>query len=211
MSATVCVKTVRDEQLAQNNSSRNVHDHLKHLDVPELQKISLEDRQPWFTVCLNCTGDLNVGVMIRTSHCLGASGVVIYGRQRIDGRSLVGAANYIQVFKTGTDAELLDPEAFVRTLDEHNLTPIIVEQNGLTLGKFDWQTRIQSINGRGRIPALVMGNETGGVPQAFIDACLQMPNSFVVSIPQRGVIRSFNVAVAHGIVAGNMCQSMQWL
>jgi len=211
MSAAICLKTVRDEQLAQNNSSRNVHDHLKHLDVPELQKISEQDRKPWYTVCLNCTGDLNVGVMIRTSHCLGATGVIIHGRQKIDNRSLVGAANYIRVIKTATDYELTDPHAFVKILDENNLTPVIVEQNGLNLNQICWQTRIQAMNNRGRIPALIMGNETGGVPQSFIDVCLQMPNSLVVSIPMLGVIRSLNVAVAHGIVAGNMCQNMNWL
>jgi tRNA G18 (ribose-2'-O)-methylase SpoU len=211
MSAAICLKTVRDEQLAQNNSSRNVHDHLKHLDVPELQKISEQDRQPWYTVCLNCTGDLNVGVMIRTSHCLGAAGVIIYGRQRIDNRSLVGAANYIKVIKIADDADLTDPLAFTQVLDEHNLTPVIVEQNGILFNQVNWQIRIEAINRRGKIPALIMGNETGGVPQDFLDACLLLPDSFVVSIPQRGVIRSLNVSVAHGIVAGAMCNSMEWI
>lgn len=202
---------VRDQALVQANSSYNVHDHLKGLSVEELQEISSADRLPWHTLCLNVTGDLNVGTMIRTSHCMGAKSVIVYGRQRIDSRSLVGAANYVKVEKiTGIENEVLDVDAFVSLLNERSLTPIFVETNGIPINKVNWKTRIDAINRRGDEPCLVMGNETGGIPSDLLTAASYLPNSFTVQIPQRGVIRSMNVAVAHAMVVQSMTMSMEW-
>lgn len=201
----------RDEALAASNGQYNVHDHLKHLDIDALKTVSLNDRLPWHTACLNVTGDLNVGTMIRTSHCMGASSVLIFGRQKIDNRSLVGSANYIKVEKIKDVEDDYSTQRFFWALQERNLVPIFVEMGGMSVVQANWKTRIEAINLRGCQPCLVMGNETGGIPREMIDACLPIPNSFVVSIPQRGVIRSMNVAVAHAIVVGSMCSSMGWL
>lgn len=205
------LKDLRDSQLVESNSSYNVHDHLKHLDVGELVSISQDDRLPWHTMCLNVTGDLNVGTMIRTSHCMGASSVLIFGRQKIDNRSLVGSANYIRVEKIRTDTASMDPVEFVDALASRNMVPVFVESHGLSLPSVDWKLRIAEMTRRKAQPCLVMGNETGGIPQDLLDTERLFPNSFRVSIPQRGVIRSLNVAVAHATVASAMCISMGWM
>ncbi len=129
------IAEMRDAELVQSNSNFNVHDNLKGLTVPELQEVSAQDRLPWHTLCLNVTGDLNVGTMIRTSHCLGATSVIVFGRQRIDNRSLVGAGNYIKFEKIpGMDENFdLNLDRFIEILNERNLVPVFVEGGGINL------------------------------------------------------------------------------
>lgn len=206
-------KAIRDAELERSSSPLNVHDHLKGLTIEELKEISQADRLPWHTLCINVTGDLNVGTIIRTSHCLGASSVIIFGRQKIDNRSLVGAANYIKVERArALDGDLeLDPEIFLALLSSRNLVPVFVESNGLPLPRIDWKLRLSEMARRGHQPCLVMGNETGGIPPGIQSLTNLFPNSFTVSIPQKGVIRSLNVATAHSIVAGHLCATMGWM
>lgn len=213
MTQTTNIAEFRDSALAKSNSRLNVHDPLKGLTVEELQALSLTDRLPWHTLALNVTGDLNVGTMVRTSHCLGATSVIVFGRQRIDNRSLVGAGNYIKFEKiSGCDENLLlNFDKFSEIMSDRNLTPIFVEGGGINLPDIDWKICVEAINLRGSQPCLVMGNETDGIPQDFLDRVHEFPNSFVVSIPMLGVIRSLNVAVAHAIVSSDMCMRMDWM
>lgn len=213
MTHFVNIAQMRDQALAVSNSSRNVHDHLKHLDVPELQTLSSQDRLPWHTMCLNVTGDLNVGTIIRTSHCMGASSVIVFGRQKIDNRSLVGAANYIKVEKVPALDDNLeyDPQAFVDALVSRNLVPVFVECGGHPAHDAPWATWIDAMTRRGQQLCLVMGNESGGIPPEILATGCMFANSHVVSVPQRGVIRSLNVAVAHSMVSGFLCSSMEWM
>lgn len=207
------IKNLRDTALAESSSCYNVHDHLKNLTVSELQEKSLQDRLPWHTLCLNVTGDLNVGTIIRTSHCLGAASVTIFGRQRIDNRSLVGSANYIKVDKIlGVDANFnFDSNTLLSYLHTHRLVPIFVECGGQPLHKVNWAMRVSEMQRRNMQPCLIMGNETGGIPQNILDLESVIPNSFTVSVPQRGVIRSFNVATAHAMISMKLCEDMKWL
>jgi len=213
MNTQLNITELRDRELANSHSCYNVHDHLKSMSIEELQSVSKEDRLPWHAACLNVVGDLNIGTMIRTSHCLGASSVTIFGRRRIDNRSLVGSANYITVNKVpGLDNNsMIDAEGFADFLLQNSFTPIFVECNGIPLHKVNWSIRISEMFRRNTQPCLIMGNETGGIPDSVMSLVNVFSNSFVVSIPQRGVIRSLNVAVAHGIVASSMCSEMNWL
>ena len=214
MTETICITTVRDEALARSNSCYNVHDHLKDKSVEELRAISDDDRLPWHTMCLNVTGDLNVGTMVRTSHCLGAKSVIVFGRQRIDNRSLVGAANYIKYEKIlGIDDKLvLNADLFVKVMKERNLVPIFVEMGGTSLSKIDWRDIVFPIINSGKMePCLIMGNEGDGIPDDILNTKSLFYKSNVVSIPMRGVIRSMNVAVAHSIGASDLCISLGWM
>ena len=207
------LKEVREHALIQSNSAYNVHDHLKDMTVDELRTISESDRVPWHTLCLNVTGDLNVGTMIRTSHCMGAKSVIIFGRQKIDNRSLVGAANYIRVERARALVDLveLDPEIFLNLLQSRNLTPVFVESGGIAIPSVNWRLRLEEMSRRGTEPCLIMGNESSGIPPDIMYLERLFPNSFTVGIPQRGVIRSMNVSVAHAMVASSLCTSMGWM
>ena len=210
---TFNIREKRDTELAMAASPYNVHDHLKGLSIDELKLVSWADRLPWHTLCLNLTGDINVGNIIRTSHCLGASSVTIFGRQRIDQRSLVGSSNYIKIEKVvGVDNNLnLQPKLLSDHLKARKMIPIFVECNGVNLAKINWKLSITSMLVDGYEPCLIMGNETGGIPSNILEAVNEFAGSFIVSIPQRGVIRSFNVSSAHAMVSASMCQGLEWL
>lgn len=205
------IKEIRTQALVANNSAFNVHDNLKHLSVPELQEVSRKDRLPWHTMTINLTGDLNVGTIIRTSHLLGAASVIVVGRTKIDRRSMVGAENYIDVkrYNTMEDVLTINTQKVYDILKENNLTPIFVENNGRDLTKIDWRFRCKEMNRTGTTPCLVMGNETGGIPDSILALENEFPLSFKLSVPQLGVIRSFNVAVAHAIVAYSLSDSFK--
>jgi tRNA G18 (ribose-2'-O)-methylase SpoU len=212
MSKTINIAEERDAALIQSNSSLNVHDNVKHLSIPELQELSQLDRLPWHTMCLNLTGDLNVGTVVRTSHIMGATSAIIVGRAKMDRRSLVGASNYIKLERISTLLENneLDIAAIAKILSDRNLTPVFCECGGTPLNTVNWKLRLSEMFRLGTHPCLVMGNETGGLPANIIDLINYFPNSFVVSIPQRGVIRSLNVSVAHSMIAGHMIDNMGW-
>jgi tRNA G18 (ribose-2'-O)-methylase SpoU len=207
MTQTFNLTEHRDAAIAAGHSDRNVHDHLKHLSVPELQQVSRQDRLPWHSCFINVTGDLNIGTMIRTSHCLGATSVTVFGRRRFDRRGLVGSANYIEVDQVeGMQDELaVDRAAFYNMVHERRWTPVFVETGGMPLPLVPWQDIKDTMPGYEI--CLIMGNETGGIPNNI----LQDPFGTVVSIPQRGVIRSMNVSTAHAVVASAMCASLGWM
>ena len=212
MRTPIDIKSLRDTALAVSNGPFNVHDNLKGLSVDELKEISLSDRLPWHTLCLNLTGDLNIGTIIRTSHCMGATSVIIFGRRKIDNRGIVGSDNYIRVERiSAVDEKLIyDTNLFVSYLKEKNLTPVFVETGGILLSSINWKTIIKNIHETGNEICLIMGNETDGIPTDILNVISEFPNSFKVSIPQRGVIRSVNVSVAHAMIVSNMCSSMEW-
>jgi tRNA G18 (ribose-2'-O)-methylase SpoU len=205
-------KELRASEIAASNDVKNVHNELQHLSVPELQNISLADRMPWHVCCLNLSGDLNVGTVIRSAHLLGAKSVIIFGRTRIDNRSLVGAANYITVHRiAGLDENLsYDVDIFKKTIQDYNLVPIICESGGENLFELPWKNRINSILNSEKEPCLVLGNESNGIPFDIIEYVKNVENSFTVTIPMKGVIRSFNVASAFSIIASQLLSKMCW-
>jgi tRNA G18 (ribose-2'-O)-methylase SpoU len=199
------LKEYREQELIKNNDERNVHNHLKKLTVPELQEVSSQDRLPWHVCLLNVTGDLNIGTMIRTAHCLGAASVTIFGRRKYDKRGLVGSSNYIDmdlIDGMKNDIEL-DYDKFHNMMYTKKFSPIFVEQGGIPLPEFDWK---QSHN-TDYETCIVMGNETNGIPNNILDGGFGK----TVSIPQKGVIRSMNVSSAMAIVASHMCINLGWM
>lgn len=206
-------KSLRNQDLDLSESSFNVHDHLKDRSLEELKEVSSNDRLPWHTLCFNLLGDLNIGSIIRTSHCLGASSVIVFGRKRIDNRSLVGSQNYIKVEKIqGILPDLsFDSTQFIKTLAERNLAPVFIETGGKEISEIDWQSHINMLSSAGLQPCLVMGNESSGIPANVIEYYKNFDTSLLVSIPQVGVIRSLNVSIAHGIAAWHMIKEIkQW-
>lgn len=204
------LKEKREEFIAFNNSSFNVPDHLKDKTVPELKAITQEQQFPFWVMCLNVLGDLNVGTVIRSSHLFGAEKVVVFGRRRIDNRGLVGAANYTDVekvwgIKEGTDE--IDTELFQNFCSSNRVFPVFVEQGGDNVYEFDWESLMRGCILLGMKPMIVLGTENSGIPQDILD--LEIPNS-IVSIPQRGVIRSMNLSSAFSVVMSQMVGKLGW-
>ena len=171
------------------NNGFNVRDEYKNLTVPELKEIQDKESLPFSVVALNLNGDLNIGMMIRTAALLGASDFYIFGRRKIDRRPLVGVQNYMNIHRVwGLDTnEEIDYLSFQELCKTYKLSPVLVEQGGTPLNEVNWSDYPS--------PTFVFGNEGDGLPTEFIES--DYPK---ISIPQVGVMRSFNVAAAASIV-----------
>jgi tRNA G18 (ribose-2'-O)-methylase SpoU len=208
---TLNAKEAIKDMYAEINMGKNVHDDMKHLSVEELYDEVQKDRFPFHVICFNLLGEANIGAIIRSAILHGAEKVWIFGRHRYDRRSTVGAHHYIDIetvdgFADPNTGEF-SPEKWNELIDSNFLYPMFVEQGGIMLHNFDWVDEIHSAQVLGATPAIVMGNETNGIP----DNILFKRGFPIISIPQRGVIRSFNVATAMNMVTWDMRTHMQWL
>lgn len=192
---TQSLKEIERSTYADLVNGRNVHDNLKTLTVEELKAETTKDRLPFQVMALNLTGDLNIGNIVRSSILLGAEKVWIFGRRQYDKRGTVGSHNYIdveQVFGFEENTFEFDKVKFKEIVAKNYLWPFFIEQGGIDLNKMDWDGPWYDFT-----PLLVFGNETNGIPDSFMEG---YGKNRIVSIPQKGVIRSFNVSTAMGIV-----------
>lgn len=166
----------------------NVHTPLQGFPVAKLQQISHATALPVALMLYNLTGDINVGMSIRTAVILGCSDVYIVGRRKYDRRSEVGAKNYIQIHRCPT----IDPTFFA----ENKLLPIFLEQGGAPLEEFSFKPFLPGKLKEGWKVVFVMGSERFGLPIHLLKS-LQAP---ILSISQYGVMRSLNVSIAASIV-----------
>lgn len=184
----------RQEVIAQTvDNGFNVHDKYKGLTVEELQQVAVDEALPFRVCALNVEGDLNVGMMARTASLLGVEKFYIFGRRKIDARSLVGAQNYLPMEKiSGLDVDgNLMVSLFKDFVEKEHITPLFIEQGGTDISRL---ANVFTYEDVGKIPCLVFGNEASGIPKEFMEGYKS------ISIPQRGVLRSYNVAAAASIV-----------
>jgi len=171
----------------------NVRDEFKHLSHEEHLELHDDSRLPYAVACINLTGDLNVGSIIRSAAMLGCETVFIYGKKKFDKRGLVGAHNYQKVEYITIDLpdDLGDfppdvnYEILIQTLDGMGYTPFGLETGGARIDQMAFQEIVS--------PCIVVGNENMGLPD-YLRSRLPL-----VSIPQSGVMRSLNVGVAAAI------------
>jgi len=171
----------------------NVRDEFKHLSHEEHLELHDDSRLPYAVACINLTGDLNVGSIVRSAAMLGCETVFIYGKKKFDKRGLVGAHNYqrIEYITIDLPDELGDfppdvnYEILIQTLDGMGYTPFGLETGGARIDQMAF-TEIVS-------PCIVVGNENMGLPD-YLRSRLPL-----ISIPQSGIMRSLNVGVAAAI------------
>lgn len=179
-----------------------VRDEYKTKTLEELKEITKSDRLPFSVFLFNVTGSLNVGTMIRTAHALGAEKVFVFGRRKYDKRSCVGSHNYLPIISIDSDSE--NPEEqydqFQSIMDSYDIDPILIETGGRNYTEYNWKNVMLLHRHTGKQICLVVGNEGLGIPNIIRECYFQD----VVSIPQRGVIRSINVASAFSIVCAHM-------
>lgn len=184
----------------------NVHDRYKDRSLEDLANIQAQASLPFAVCVLNLTGDLNVGMIVRTACTMGASEVILFGRRKYDKRSTVGAQNYIPIHRHNGfrgDGETLDVDLFRQVMVDGGYDPIFVEQGGTPIETINWERFV----GYGHIidppmPCLVFGNESEGIPPEM------MVGERVVSISQRGVLRSLNVSAAAAIVIHDLASHL---
>lgn len=172
----------------------NVLDEYKGNSIEENVAICNRDRLKFSVGCINITGELNIGMMIRSACLFGAENFYIFGRNKFDKRSTVGAENYINIVQYVFDDPIHADMQIATKLQEIEKTMkynvVLCETGGVELSsKTSWATL------KDGYPLFLFGSESHGLPDT-------VSNSFniKVSIPQRGVLRSFNVSAAMNII-----------
>ena len=192
----MCNPMVNYSDIIQDTVSKhwNVCDEFKDNLLVDNQAICKREALPFAVGIINVAGDLNVGMMIRTASLLGAEAVHIFGRKKFDKRSTVGAENYIDIVHH-VYAGTLDPicdDLIIDDIQELLYEPVLVEQGGIPIGRY-----LYNGIGNGNIgkPIFIFGSESHGIPDEILN---HFPRR--ISIPQRGVLRSYNVSAAMSIV-----------
>ena len=165
----------------------NVADEYKDNTVEENRAICNKQSLPFSIAVMSVAGDLNIGMMMRTASLLGASDFFIFGRRKYDKRSTVGAQNYINVHRYPMDVKSLHD-----VCQDTGYQPVFIEQGGLTLPLTEGEWNRMPTK-----PMFVFGSESDGIPE---DIIYTFPYAPIISIPQRGVLRSYNVSSAMSIV-----------
>ncbi len=190
--------------IAETNSKMyNVRDEYKNNSVEENIAICNKEHLKFSVGCINITGELNIGMMIRSACLLGAENFYIFGRNKFDRRSTVGAENYINIVQYSYD-DPIHADAEINERLEYMLkwnTVVLCEQGGDEIGsrKMALKYSEEIIN-----PLFVFGSESHGIPPLITTN----EHFYKVSIPQRGVLRSFNVSAAMNIICWDYIKEM---
>lgn len=127
----------------------------------------------------------NLGAIIRTAECAGATAVVIPERRaahvtEVVAKTSAGATEYLPVARVTNLAQ------FIEQLKRRNVWVVGVEQSGeMPYTQYDYAGAV----------ALVFGGEGSGLHRLVRDRC-----DVVLAIPLSGRISSLNVSVAAGVV-----------
>lgn len=149
--------------------------------------------------CMNLSGESNIGQIVRTASLFEMSEVIILGRRKYNRRSTVGSHNYIPVTTLmcteGNHSENFNIPSVLKFLAEWSQTHTIVfvELRSDAISARDFKTSLPS----DKQIMFVMGSEHDGIPEEV----LAFQPSLCVEIPQKGVMRCFNVSNAFAIVA----------
>ena len=169
----------------------NVHTPFQGLPLEKIKQIAKNIALPVGLMLFNLTGDINVGMCIRTAAILGCSDVFIVGRRKYDRRSEVGAKNYITLHRY--------TEIGIEFFKENKLIPILLEQGGSTLESFSFKSYLPNKLEPGFKIVFIAGSEADGLPKAMV-AALKAAGAPLLSISQYGVMRSMNVSTAVSII-----------
>lgn len=178
----------------------NVLDELKDNDVQALQEIYLKNANRDAVVCLNLTGEINIGMIIRSASNFSMGRVIIIGKRSYDRRAAVGMQNYIPIERehamVGNHNEILNTNMVNEYLAQMSADYqiIFVEQGGISI------TEITKCNFKSVKPVMfILGTEQNGIPDEILQKKEEL-GAIIVSIPQTGIGRSFNVSNAFAIV-----------
>ena len=173
----------------------NVRDEYKVNTYEQNVAISLSEQRRFSVGCINITGELNVGMMIRSACLFGAENFYIFGRKKFDKRSTVGAEKYINIVQYTFDDPIHADESINERL-EYLLkwnSVVLCEHGGTEIGSHKAR---QLYKEELENPLFIFGSESHGLPKTITDN----PHFYKMSIPQRGVLRSFNVSAAMNII-----------
>ena len=161
---------------------RNVADEFKLLDDERIRMLYNNEALPFAVCCVNLSGGLNVGGMMRTANFYGAGQFLYLGRKHIDRRSAVGVYNYTTV------NYLADLNDLAALKNEYKL--IGIENNVENCQPYN------SFN----YPAnslFLFGEEGSGLDKELLDMCDAV---LYIKRAGGGTVRSLNVAASCAII-----------
>jgi tRNA G18 (ribose-2'-O)-methylase SpoU len=172
----------------------NVRDEYKTNTYEQNVAITMSEQRRFSVACINITGELNIGMMIRSACLLGAENFYIFGRKKFDKRSTVGAEKYINIVQYAFD-DPIHADTEINDRLEYLLkwnSVVLCEHGGIQIGSYMSTPMYKELKN----PLFVFGSESHGLPEVVINN----PHFYKLSIPQRGVLRSFNVSAAMNIM-----------
>ena len=181
----------------------NVRDEYKENTYEQNVAISISEQRPFSVGAINVAGELNIGMMIRSACLLGAENFYIFGRKKFDKRSTVGAEKYINIVQYVFD-DPIHADTEINTQLEYLLkwnNVVLCEHGGAMVGSHKAKQLYQEEWMR---PLFMFGSESHGIPEIVTEN----PHFYKLSIPQRGVLRSFNVSAAMNIVLWDYIKEM---
>ena len=162
------------------------------------QKIARREK----VVLLNIQFAPNLGTVVRTASIWGFGEILTFGKRKYDKRLAIGLYNYIPIKHHPTmNGDMLDTDKVIEHLKEYTDEYILVfiELHDKAISLFDMNKNLKSKNFDKKLPPIfILGDEHVGISPGIINA---FPNSLIVQIPQPGIGRSHNVAVAFSSVA----------
>jgi 23S rRNA (guanosine2251-2'-O)-methyltransferase len=150
-----------------------------------LESLGADEVVPLVLVLDGIEDPRNLGAILRSAECAGASGVFIPERRAAGlnetvAKASAGAVEYLPV------ARVTNLSVLIRQLKERNVWVVGTDAEAATnYNDWDWT----------RPSAIVLGAEGGGLHRLVRENC-----DALVRIPVRGKIESLNVSVAAGII-----------
>lgn len=149
-----------------------------------LDKARQKGESPFVIICDKITDPHNLGAVIRTANCVGASGVIIPKRESAGMNSVVmktsaGAAEYTPVAKVTNIASAIDE------LKKEGLWITAADMDGQSMYDIDFKGSI----------GIVIGSEGNGISRLVKEKC-----DFIASIPMCGEINSLNASAAAAVL-----------
>lgn len=174
----------------------NIRDEYKGKTFEQLLQICNNDALPFGVCAISVTGELNIGMMLRSAALLGANQFLIFGRRKFDRRSAVGSQNYIDLQRyDAMDQQCqIDGKFIVDKIRLLGYSPVVVEgpndyQTPVDVRQMDWRAYVK------HHPCFIFGSESNGIPGSVLENC-----DMITCVEQLGVLRSFNVSAAAAIV-----------
>jgi len=180
----------------------NVRDEYKENTYEQNVAITMSEQRRFSVGCINITGELNIGMMIRSACLFGAENFYIFGRKKFDKRSTVGAEKYINIVQYTFDDPIHADESILNQLKLLNHNIVLCEQDGYVLKK-DNHAFYSNLHLQNHTPLFIFGSESHGIPEV-----IRFANFERLSIPQRGVLRSYNVSAAMSIIIWDFIKEM---
>lgn len=162
----------------------NVIDSLKNHSVEAIKDFCKKNCNKASLAMFNTNYDFNISSIIRTANIMGFSEVHHIQKEgkRIDRRATVGAHHYTDVIHSYNANEFFEK---IR----NKYVPIAVENN-VDYQSFDAYKFVFPSNA-----CFIFGSENEGLTKNVLDQCQAM-----ITIPNLGAIRSFNVGVTAAII-----------